>query len=198
VHGAYRRGRLAERLIAARCQVGLLPSIVPESFSLTLSELLACGLPVITSNLGAQRERVAAPGLGWSFDPAQPAELAALLEGLLAEPARIARCMERVAARPHHDERSMLDAHVALWRELSARGRRREPDPDLRAAARRTWALAAARPRNPALVVAGRGIEAIRRSEWYRDLSLRGLVPERWRARVQDWIAGALREKNGD
>ncbi len=188
IHGAYPRSRLAERLVRARCQIGLLPSIAPESFSLTLSEIVACGLPVIASDLGALGARVSADELGWSFDPWQPAELARLLERLIAEPSLIEARMRRLAARPLRDERAMLEAHVALWRELGARGLRSVPDAETERAARRAWAEAAGRPRHAARDALARGLRAIRSSEWYRDLPLRGLLPEAWRARVEATI----------
>ena len=97
VHGAYSRSRLAERLVRARCAVGLLPSIVPESFSLTLSELWACGLPVIVSDLGAQRERALAEDLGWTINPWRPETLADLISALLADRASIERRVERLS-----------------------------------------------------------------------------------------------------
>jgi len=191
VHGAYPRSRLAERIVRARCQIGLLPSIAPESFSLALSEIVACGLPVIASDLGALRGRVSADELGWTFDPWQPAELARLLQRLVAEPALIEGRMRRLAARPLRDERAMLEEHVALWRELGARGPRSVPDAETVSAARRAWADAAGRPRHAARNALARWLGAIRSSEWYRDLPLRGLLPEAWRARFEATILRA-------
>lgn len=45
-----------------------LPSIWPETFSYTLSEAWASGIPVLVSDMGALRERVERNGGGWTVD----------------------------------------------------------------------------------------------------------------------------------
>ncbi len=79
-HGPYRRNELAERLAAIRPHfVGLL-SVTAETYSHTLSEAWACGVPVIATDLGALGERVRAHGGGWLIDPGDPpAALATIL-----------------------------------------------------------------------------------------------------------------------
>ena len=51
--------------------VGLL-SIWPETFSHTLTEAWAAGIPVLASGLGALGERVRAHGGGWVLDNLDP------------------------------------------------------------------------------------------------------------------------------
>lgn len=65
VHGYYRSGALPSLL--ARHDVGLaiLPSIVPESYSLTLSECWLAGVPAVAFNHGAHAERIERDGGGW-------------------------------------------------------------------------------------------------------------------------------------
>ncbi len=65
VHGYYRQGRLPSLL--ARHGVGLvvLPSIVPESFSLVLSHAWLAGVAVAAFDLGAPAERIRASGGGY-------------------------------------------------------------------------------------------------------------------------------------
>ena len=65
VHGYYRAGTLPSHL--ARNGVGLLviPSIVPETFSLVLSEAWLAGVPVIAFDAGAPAERIRRDGGGW-------------------------------------------------------------------------------------------------------------------------------------
>ncbi|MGH6852714.1 MAG: glycosyltransferase [Methylocella sp.] len=62
--GTYERENLGDHLARAKCRIGFLPSIWPETFSFVLSELLAFGLYPVVFNLGAQAERVSAAGTG--------------------------------------------------------------------------------------------------------------------------------------
>lgn len=65
VIGAYRRDELPELLKREGMDVILLLSLWPESYSYTLSEAIVNGIPVIASDLGALRERVAKYGVGY-------------------------------------------------------------------------------------------------------------------------------------
>ncbi|HEX3068229.1 MAG TPA: glycosyltransferase, partial [Thermoanaerobaculia bacterium] len=65
VHGYYRAGSLPSLLHKHAIGLALLPSIVPESYSLTLSECWLAGVPAVAFNHGAQAERIACSGGGW-------------------------------------------------------------------------------------------------------------------------------------
>jgi glycosyltransferase involved in cell wall biosynthesis len=65
VHGYYRAGELPSLLNQHAIGLALLPSIVPESYSLTLSECWLGGVPAVAFNHGAQAERIARSGGGW-------------------------------------------------------------------------------------------------------------------------------------
>jgi glycosyltransferase involved in cell wall biosynthesis len=65
VHGPYRDDALAGWLAAYEVEVVLFPNRLPESFSYTLSEVWATGLPVIVPDHGALGERVASHDGGW-------------------------------------------------------------------------------------------------------------------------------------
>jgi len=195
VHGAYRRSNLAPRLVSARCAVGLLPAIVPESFSLSLSELWAAGLPAIVSDLGAQQERVLAEDLGWIIDPWQPKALSDLIRKLIADPSAIEQRMQRLLERPHRDEAAMVGDHVRLWRELESRGPRRALRPGAGADAEREFLAGAPRPARAWLRALGRRVDELRKTESYRDLALRRLLPEAARARVERGLLRLLGKK---
>jgi glycosyltransferase involved in cell wall biosynthesis len=64
-HGAYARADLIPLLKQHEIDVALLPSVVDESFMLTLSEAVLAGVPVIAGDLGAQASRIKKDGLGW-------------------------------------------------------------------------------------------------------------------------------------
>jgi glycosyltransferase involved in cell wall biosynthesis len=85
VRGYYRAGSLVELLRRDRVGLGLLLSIVPESYSLALSECLAAGVPVVAFDHGAIAERVRAHGGGLLVEPgAGAAGIASVLAALAA------------------------------------------------------------------------------------------------------------------
>ncbi len=62
--GHYRAGGLTRRLREEEVDVALLLSIWPETYSLTLTECRAAGVPVVAFDLGAIAERIGAEGGG--------------------------------------------------------------------------------------------------------------------------------------
>jgi glycosyltransferase involved in cell wall biosynthesis len=112
VHGYYRAGSLPRLLARHRSGLVVLPSIVPESFSLTLSECWSAGVPVVAFDHGAIAERIRAHGGGFLVDLESGAEgIASMvnewLRGASAD----------VPARVPIARKSAI-AHVALYREL--------------------------------------------------------------------------------
>lgn len=65
VHGSYRDQDVGSLVRAYGARVGLFTNVVPESFSYTLSDLWAAGLPVIVPSGGALGDRVRRHGGGW-------------------------------------------------------------------------------------------------------------------------------------
>jgi glycosyltransferase involved in cell wall biosynthesis len=70
------------------CSVVSVPTRRGEAFGLFVLEALACGVPVVLPDHGAFSELVAATGGGVLCRPNDPADLAAKLGELLADPAR--------------------------------------------------------------------------------------------------------------
>jgi glycosyltransferase involved in cell wall biosynthesis len=64
----------------------VLPSIPPESFGMVLIEAMACGIPVIASNLPGVRSVVSDGVDGYLFEPGSLDELVARLSTLLSDP----------------------------------------------------------------------------------------------------------------
>jgi len=190
-HGAYRREALAERLVAAECHLVALPSVGAETFSLVLSEAVAAGFPVLTSHLGALGERVSNGDLGWLFDPFEPRTLAAVVQRLTADRGEVERVARHVASLPHRDEAQMAEEHAELWRALAASdgsgsvhpagaevvGPRREA---LSAFER---GMARARQRRPSRLDAF--LHFAKKTDFYRDLRLRKLLPEETRKAIE-------------
>lgn len=69
VRGYYRAGSLVERLKRDEVDLALLLSVVPESYSLALSECFAAGVPVVAFDHGAIAERVRRHGGGLLVEP---------------------------------------------------------------------------------------------------------------------------------
>lgn len=65
VVASYHKTELAGLLQQVSPDLGLLLSIVPETFSYTLSELWAAGIPVLATRLGAFSDRILDGGNGW-------------------------------------------------------------------------------------------------------------------------------------
>ena len=64
-HGKYTRKQLPKLLKENDIQLVCIFSICPETYCYTLTEAIACGVPVLATNLGALGERVEKDHLGW-------------------------------------------------------------------------------------------------------------------------------------
>ena len=65
VHGEYNRANLGQILEQYDTSIVFIPSLWPETFCYTVSEVVLLGYPVACFNLGAQAERVKKNDLGW-------------------------------------------------------------------------------------------------------------------------------------
>ena len=100
--------------------VGLLPSIVPETFNYALSELWMMGIPPVAARVGALEERIRDGVDGFLFDPNVHA-LVAALRRLDADRAALARVHENITSLPVRSAQEMVaDYHRLL--PLASRG----------------------------------------------------------------------------
>lgn len=67
-HGQYKREDLPKLLKENNIKLICLLSTCPETYSYTLTEAIANGIPVLVSDLGALKERVEKDNLGWTID----------------------------------------------------------------------------------------------------------------------------------
>ena len=65
----YQKLELGDYLRDIDADLGLMLSVVPETFSYTLSELWAAGVPVLATNLGAFSDRIVEGHNGWLVEP---------------------------------------------------------------------------------------------------------------------------------
>jgi hypothetical protein len=119
VHGPYLDTELAGLLAAYRVDLALFPNRMPESFSYTLSEVWAAGIPAVVPDEGALGERVAMHGGGWRLPPSCTAAGAAEFLQRLFAPERAAE-LARVESEivPHDDSR--IPSLAAMSREIDA------------------------------------------------------------------------------
>jgi len=112
VHRDYVRDQLPRWIAELSPDIALLPSTVPETFSYTLSEMLALRVPVLCASPGAPAERLRDAGGGWVV-AAEPEAVNRQLAHLSAHRDEIAA----VAAKPAPAQAS-LETMAQLWREV--------------------------------------------------------------------------------
>ncbi|MEQ9465315.1 MAG: glycosyltransferase [Haliea sp.] len=114
VSDGYSREELGALLAAAQPDIGLLLSVVPETFSYTLSELHAAGIPVAATALGAFADRIRHGDNGWLYPPAADA-LLVLLRSLAANPEEVARVRAVVTATTPRTATAMVADYDRLF-----------------------------------------------------------------------------------
>jgi glycosyltransferase involved in cell wall biosynthesis len=106
VHGYYPAGTLPSLLEKHGIGLVLIPSIVPEAFSLTLSEAWSAGAAVAAFDLGAPGERIRRLGGGW-LAPLESgvAGMIGIVDRWMSEPVEIPASVPTAeqAARAHLD-----------------------------------------------------------------------------------------------
>ncbi len=85
---SYSHNELHSILTNINADIGLLLSIWPETFSYTLSELIAFGLPTVATRLGAFQDRITDGVNGFLVEP-KPRDLLALLSALSKDMVRL-------------------------------------------------------------------------------------------------------------
>jgi glycosyltransferase involved in cell wall biosynthesis len=110
-------------LLLADADLLVVPSLVPETYSIVAREGFACGLPAIASRIGALPEAIRPGDNGWLFAPGDSSELAALLQRLHDDRSLVARA----AAGIREDDLTSVEARTdrieALLQEVAGRVR---------------------------------------------------------------------------
>ncbi|MGA0597836.1 glycosyltransferase [Enterovirga sp. CN4-39] len=97
-HGKYDRAEFADRVKEIAPDMGAIFSIWPETYSHTLTEMWACGLPVLGLDIGAVGERLRQAGAGWLLPvSSQPSTIVAELRRIKSDVAGFRLAAERVA-----------------------------------------------------------------------------------------------------
>ena len=91
----------------------LLLSVLPESFSYTLSEMLALEIPVLATRLGAFQERIEHGVTGLLFEPCVES-LISCIRGVAADRTVLERIAENLSSRPCRSTFEMVHDYHAL------------------------------------------------------------------------------------
>ena len=104
----YDTKQLPEHIAFIRPHFGLLASIVPETFSYALSELMMLGVPVAATRLGSFVERIRHGQDGWLYEPTADA-LVQLVAHIDSHRGELARVRGAVAQWKARTAREMVD-----------------------------------------------------------------------------------------
>jgi glycosyltransferase involved in cell wall biosynthesis len=119
VHGAFNDEEVAALLAGYGAELALFPNTVPESFSFTLSDVWAAGLPAVVPPDGALGERVRRHGAGWLLPEGfGAAEVESILRRLLSPQG--AEELARVKSRLSQPDPGRVPTLDAMSRSLEA------------------------------------------------------------------------------
>lgn len=116
-------------VLLADADVVIVPSVVPETFSIVTREAFALGIPVIASRIGALPDAIREGENGWLFEPGNAPDLADLLRRLHAEPHLLARARAGIKADDVTSVEARTDQVEALLERVRAAGARPEGRP---------------------------------------------------------------------
>lgn len=114
VIGSYDNAQLPALMAEIQPDAALLLSVVPETYSYTLSELWSLGVAPIATRLGSFVERIEDGHNGLLIEPTADA-LIALVKALHADRQPLENIREQLANRPRMAMSTMLMAYEALW-----------------------------------------------------------------------------------
>jgi glycosyltransferase involved in cell wall biosynthesis len=109
-------------VLLAEVDIVVVPSIVPETYSIVTREAFANGIPVIASRSGALPDAIRPGDNGWLFEPGDAAGLAALLVELNESQDRVRRASEGISPDDWVTLEARTDQVEGLLAEVIERG----------------------------------------------------------------------------
>lgn len=138
-HGTYQRSELAVQMRSAGVHVALFLSIWPETYLLTLDEVLSLGVPAIVGPLGAPAERIAQSGAGLVLAENTSDAVFDALERIITRPETYTAMLDGLAETSISSIQAEGLAHAQLYRDLSLDARNQQPFGAFLAAHRTTF-----------------------------------------------------------
>jgi GT2 family glycosyltransferase len=117
-HGAYEREEFPEKLLSVAPHFIGLFSIWAETYSHTLTEAWAMGVPVVASDLGALGERIRNQGGGWLVDVDSPEDAYEAILTAAADTDGYRRAVIEAEAASIRSVGEMRDDYDALYRSV--------------------------------------------------------------------------------
>ena len=115
----YQLHELPELLADIKPDLGLLLSVVPETFSYTLSELYAAAVPPVATHLGAFVDRIEPGETGWLIEPKKKALLKQLAV-LAKDPGAIVKVKNHLLAMHIDTTKEVAQRYLALLPDYDA------------------------------------------------------------------------------
>jgi glycosyltransferase involved in cell wall biosynthesis len=109
-------------VMLAEVDIVVVPSIVPETYSIVTREAFANGIPVIASRTGALPAAIRPGDNGWLFEPGDAADLAGLLVELSSDHSRVRRAAEGIRGDDWVTAEARTDRIEGLLHETIGRG----------------------------------------------------------------------------
>lgn len=109
----YAHQQLPEIVARINPHIGLLLSIVPETYSYTLSELWILGVPIVATNVGSFKDRVINGINGFTCQPIS-ADIIEKINLILENPALLDQLKRRLANFKHRTAGEMVEDYHAL------------------------------------------------------------------------------------
>lgn len=109
----YEREELPGILAGIGPHLAALLSVVPETFSYTLSEMQQLGIPVVATRVGSLEERIIDGETGWLIDP-DAGSLVEIIKQLSEDQTAIESMQSRLADISHPDAKEMVGQYEQL------------------------------------------------------------------------------------
>ena len=114
-HGPYKREDFNDLVKKIKPSfIGIL-SVCPETYCHTLSEAWSCGVPVLTTKLGAQEERVNKNGGGWFIDHKDPSKAYNEIIRIANSPKEYKQITEQVKKITFKNTEEMAEEYLDLY-----------------------------------------------------------------------------------
>lgn len=114
-HGKYEREDFCKIIENIKPSfIGIL-SIWPETYCHTLSEAWSCGVPVLTTNLGAQKERTIENGGGWFLNYQDPEEAYQEIIRISNSPEEYEKVVKQVKEIRFRTTKDMAEEYLKLY-----------------------------------------------------------------------------------